>query len=289
VSNTTKDMIDKPKGKLMLFWDYDTQWGGDRSRSPGGPKNWGQLEFINTERLLELHAQYEAPACFAVVGAAALPGERPYHDPDQIRRIHSAGHEVCSHSHRHEWLPGLGLCALRETLRSSKEALEQCLGVAVTAFVPPYNQPFDYPGGYSFSLSERREAGADRTDLSRLCEVLNETGYKFCRVAYRPFHQRLGERLLGRRLDQGSYPEKICGVTCVRLNTPGGFANLTETVLDRCVQHGGLVIAYGHPHSLNSGNSQDETRLNPFLKKVQSLKQQCRLDIVLPRDLDKQN
>ena len=58
-------------GKLIIFWDYDTQWGADRSRSPGGAKTWGNLEFENTERLLELHAQYGVPACFAVVGAAA--------------------------------------------------------------------------------------------------------------------------------------------------------------------------------------------------------------------------
>src|SRR4051812_42902564 len=144
---------------LLFFWDYDTQWGADRSRGPGGPKNWGHLEFPNTDRLLELHAQYEIPACFAVVGAAALPGERPYHDPGQIRRVHEAGHEVGSHSFHHDWLPGLNRRALLQTLSASKDALEQCVGARVVSFVPPYNQPFDYPGGWSFSISERRGAG----------------------------------------------------------------------------------------------------------------------------------
>src|SRR5215470_10951843 len=86
-----------PPGGFMIFWDYDTQWGADRSRSGGGPKSWGALDFENTERLLQLHEQFDIPACFAVVGAAALPGSRPYHDPEQIRRIHQAGHEVASH------------------------------------------------------------------------------------------------------------------------------------------------------------------------------------------------
>src|ERR1035437_987735 len=98
----------KKQNAFVIFWDYDTQWGGDRSRSPGGPKNWGRLDFENTERLLELHAQFNIPACFAVVGAAALPGLRPYHDPDQIRRIHAAGHEIASHSFQHDWLPAHG-------------------------------------------------------------------------------------------------------------------------------------------------------------------------------------
>ena len=79
----------------------------------------------------------EVPACFAVVGSAALPGKRPYHAPEQIRRIHDAGHEVASHSHRHEWLPALSRQALRETLSASKDALEQCIGAPIATFVPP--------------------------------------------------------------------------------------------------------------------------------------------------------
>src|SRR5437879_4437818 len=116
--------------RLLLFWDYDTQWGADRSRSPGRPKSWGHAEFDNTERLLELHAESSVPACFAIVGAAALPGERPYHDPVQVRRIHAAGHEIGSHSFQHEWLPGIGYRRLLTTLQLSKDTLEQCIGAA---------------------------------------------------------------------------------------------------------------------------------------------------------------
>ena len=270
--------------EIMFFWDYDTQWGGDRSRLPGGPKSWGPLEFPNTDRLLELHEKYRVPACFAVVGSAALPGERPYHDPAQIRRIHAAGHEIGSHSHRHEWLPGLDRRALRETLQASKDALEQCIGAPVTTFVPPWNQPFDYPGGFSFSLSERREGGAERTGLSRLCQTLAETGYRFCRVAYRPMHQRLAELLVRRRLDQTGRIETIGGVRCVRLNTPGGFSRHTVEVLKRVVRRGGLTVVYGHPHSLTLGNSQDEIHLAPFLQLVADMCQSGALRVALPRE-----
>src|SRR5437016_1733676 len=110
-------------GRVVLFWDYDTQWGTESDRFPTQSSKLGHREFECTERLLELHARYDIPACFAVVGAAALPGERPYHDPAQIRRIHAAGHEVASHSFRHDWLPALTWGALIETLRRSKEAL----------------------------------------------------------------------------------------------------------------------------------------------------------------------
>ncbi len=271
--------------RLLLFWDYDTQWGADRSRSTGRPKSWGHAEFDNTERLLELHAEYSVPACFAIVGAAALPGERPYHDPVQVRRIHEAGHEIGSHSFQHEWLPGLGYRRLLTTLQLSKDTLEQCIGAAVTTFVPPYNQPFDHARAGSISLSERLRAGPDRIDLTRLCAALRETGYGVCRVSYRAAYLRLLDRLLRRRVDRPVRPESIAGVLCIRLNTPGGFGAASGAVLTRSLETGGITVAYGHPHSLHAGNSQDEDWLIPFLKRVRSLQEQRLLTVCLPRDL----
>jgi peptidoglycan/xylan/chitin deacetylase (PgdA/CDA1 family) len=225
------------------------------------------------------------PACFAVVGAAALPGERPYHDPAQVRRIHEAGHEVASHAFRHEWLPGLARPALVETLARSRDALQQCIGAPVTAFVPPFNQPFDSWRHGSISLAERREARAARTDVARLCDALAETGYRVCRVAYRPLPQRAAEWIARRRLDRPVRPTRIGGVTCVRLNTPGGFDAATLAVLERAVADGGIVVAYGHPHSLRAGNSQDERHLVPFLRRARELAAAGRLRIAQPRDL----
>lgn len=272
-------------GKLLFFWDYDTQWGADRSRQSGGPKDWGHLEFENTERLLELHSLYSVPACFAVVAAAALSGERPYHDPVQIRRIHASGHEIGSHAFRHEWLPALSRGELLHNLRRSKETLEQCIGKEVGTFVPPFNQPFDYVAGWSLSLSERREVPGERIDLSRLCEALKESGYRFCRVAYQPLHIRLIERLRGSKLDWPSRLEEIAGVTCVRLNADAGFSAPSLRMLERCAAHGGLVVVYGHPHSLYARNAQNEMLLVPFLKRVQQLVQQRALRVTLPREL----
>lgn len=274
---------------LLFFWDYDTQWGADRSRNVGGAKNWGHLEFENTERLMELHAEYDVPACFAVVGAAALPGKRPYHDPAQIRQIHGQGHEIGSHAFRHEWLPGLGRHELLETLSHSKDSLEQCVGAPVVTFVPPYNQPFDYPAGWAFSLTERRQVGRERTDLGGLCSALDEVGYRFCRVAYRPVILQLVERLLKRRLDRPCELQMIGNITCARLNTPGGFDVSAVKMLERHSSRGGVIVVYGHPHSLRSGNSQDEAWLLPFLRHVKSLKKEGRIQVRLPRDLIQAN
>lgn len=266
----------KTNASLLMFWDYDTQWGGDRSRTPGGPKDWGHLEFGNTDRLLELHAEYGVPATFAVVGAAALPGERPYHDPAQVRRIHASGHEVASHSFRHEWLPGLDHAGLVETLRASKDALEQCIGAPVNSFVPPYNQPFDYPEGMAISIAERREAGRHRTGLGDLCAALKETGYAFCRVSYRTVAEKIWEIVSRKQKDAPASIEVIRGIRCTRMNAPGGFNAQAHRVLDLCALTGGIVVVGGHPHSLHAGNTQDERMLVPFLAHARDLhKQGC--------------
>jgi peptidoglycan/xylan/chitin deacetylase (PgdA/CDA1 family) len=273
--------------KLLIFWDYDTQFGADRSRQ-NGPHDWGHLEFENTDRLLELHDRFGVPACFAVVGAAALPGQRPYQDPDQIRQIHAMGHEIASHSFFHEWLPALNYNELITTLRDSKDALEQCIGKPVTAFVPPYNQPFDFMRRGSISLSERRAAGRTRTDIPILCRALAETGYSFARISYRTPIERFQVLLNQTAATRPSAPENINGVTCLRLNNAAGFGGkvlkaLTNPNINSTSDR--YIIAYGHPHSLHTGNAQDEKHLVPFLETVQSLVSSGAVQLLLPAQI----
>lgn len=279
-------MVGTTTAQLLIFWDYDTQWGADRSRSGSGPKSWGPLEFSNTERLLELHHQHDMPACFAVVGAAALPGQRPYQDPGQIRQLHAAGHEVASHSFKHDWLPGLSLKGVCQTVVDSKKALEDCIGAPVTSFVPPYNQPFDYPQGWSFSWSERREAGRGHITLSQVCEVLGGAGYRFCRVAHRSLCERALDWWRGQRHYLPQPLSNIQGMTCARLNTPVGFTARTRAVIESQLDKGGVWVVYGHPHSISEpDNPQAESHLIDFFQWANALRRQNRLRLVQPRDL----
>jgi hypothetical protein len=272
---------------VLFFWDYDTQWGADRSRNPDRVPDWGGLEFPNTELVLEAHARYGVPACFAVVGAAALAGERPYHDPAQIRRIHEAGHEVGSHAHRHEWLPALAGESLLETLISSKDSLEQCIGAGVTTFVPPYNQPFDHPGGWSFSLSERRAVPGERTDVARLCAALRETGYEFCRLGDRSIALRLADMVARRELHRPGAVDTVEGIRCLRINTPCGFAAAARETMERQLDRGGYWVLYGHPHSVSdSASSQSLANLEATLRVVEQWRREGRVRCVLPREIE---
>ncbi len=268
----------------MFFWDYDTQWGADRSRSGSGPKDWGKLEFPNTDRLLELHDEYKIPACFAVVGAAALPGKRPYHDPDQIKRINAAGHEIGSHTFHHDWIPALNRLQLKTTLSQSKDALEQCIGTSVTAFVPPYNQPYDFPAKYSFSLSERKQVKKDRTNIPILCATLSECGYTFSRISYRTITERLTQKIQSHSQLKISQVEKIHGVKCLRLNS-SGFKNRVVQYIKSNIGKDGYVLIYGHPHSLTADNDQNERHLISLMAEIHYLRVKNKLQIVLPKEL----
>jgi hypothetical protein len=274
-------------GRLLVFWDYDTQWGIDADRRRGIVGGWtnGHAEFEGAERLLELHARHGIPACFAVVGAAARPGRRPYHDPGQIRRIHAAGHEIAGHGFQHEWLPAVKKGALLEVLRVTRAALEDCLGAPVTAFVPPYNQPFDYIRRGSISLGERRAVRAERTDLGGLCAALHATGFRFCRVAYRSLAYRLADWVLGYPVHDGGQVEQIGRIVCARLNAPCGFSAPVRNLLERCAARGGLLVVYGHPHSLGLPGPQGESEVAAFLARAGELCRNERLHAVLPRDL----
>lgn len=271
-------------GRCVFFWDYDTQWGADRSRSGRVRTGIGALEFAHTERVLELHAAYSIPACFAVVGAAALPGERPYHDRAQIRRISDAGHEVASHSFQHEWLPGLDPDALRETLRRSRDILEQCTGRPVVTFVPPFNEPRDYPARLAVSLAERRSRPRGRVDLPGLCRAMAEAGYRSCRVAYQPLPVRALRAITGLPLEP-TRAVTIEGVHCLRLNAGCGFGKDARRTLELCAREGGVAVLYAHPHSLGGDDTQNEAHLEDCLRRVARLRDEHGLLPSLPRDL----
>src|SRR5262249_27830844 len=145
--------------------------------------------------------------------------------------------------------------------------------------------PFDHPAGLSFSLSERQEAGRTRSDLRDVCEALAETGYSLCRVAYRSIFARAWDRLRRSSVGHSSRIEAIGGISCVRLSLSAGFDGRCLATLERASERGDLIVAYGHPHSLHSGDPQDERWLIPFLERVRDMRRENLVQVRLPRDL----
>jgi polysaccharide deacetylase family protein (PEP-CTERM system associated) len=119
-----------------------SSWGGLERRSPGV-----------IARVLEFLAARRARATFFVVGWLA---ER---EPEMVRAIAEAGHEVASHGYEHELVGRLGTEGFRSSVRRSKAVLEGITGEAVSGYRAP-----------SFSIVPGLEWAFD---------VLLEEGYRY--------------------------------------------------------------------------------------------------------------
>jgi polysaccharide deacetylase family protein (PEP-CTERM system associated) len=110
----------------------------------------------NTDRLLDLFAEFDVRATFFTLGWVA---ER---HPDLVRRIVAAGHELASHGLEHTRVDRQTPEVFRADLRASRAILENAGGVAVRGYraatfsIGPTNQwAFDVldEEGYAYSSS----------------------------------------------------------------------------------------------------------------------------------------
>jgi polysaccharide deacetylase family protein (PEP-CTERM system associated) len=103
-------------------------------------ESWDELEHRverNTDRMLELIAEHDIRCTCFILGWVA---ER---NPDLVRRIAAAGHEVASHGYGHQPLPELSPTEFREDVARCKAILEDLTGAAVRGYRAP-----------SFSITE---------------------------------------------------------------------------------------------------------------------------------------
>jgi polysaccharide deacetylase family protein (PEP-CTERM system associated) len=85
----------------------------------------------NTERLLALFEEHRLRATFFFIGWIA---ER---NPDLVRRIVEAGHEVGSHSYWHDLVARHDRASFRQDLERSRKVLEDITGAPVRGFRAP--------------------------------------------------------------------------------------------------------------------------------------------------------
>jgi len=257
---------------LLLIWDFDSAIGQVNATYPYNFHEEVLFEETQSvDRLLALSGSAGVRMTFACVGFAAEPGVFPYHVPDQIRRIRAAGHEIASHSWRHEWFPFLEREQVRRSLDRSKAALEKCLGEpgAVRGFVPPFSRPMTWYRKGAVSLGDRAmnplRAAADITSL---CRALRTSGYAWCRVAYRSLTQRLTGRKVRPLL--GARAERCAGIACISQHHTG-FDAQALALLDQAISRGRSVVINGHPSGLTRGGAEDFSALHPFLERVAEL------------------
>jgi polysaccharide deacetylase family protein (PEP-CTERM system associated) len=120
----------------------------------------------STRRLLDQLAVAQVLATFYVVGEIAQG------HPQLVRDMHEAGHEVASHSWDHRRVHNFTPETFREDLRTSKDALEQVIGAAVSGFRAP-------------TFSVMKETGW-------AIDVLAECGFEYDSSIFPVRHDRYG-------------------------------------------------------------------------------------------------
>jgi hypothetical protein len=261
-------------GKIFIIWDYDTAIGQVNSSYPYNFNEEKLLEEIaNVEKILEIAREFEVRMTFACVGFAAEPGHYPYHVPDQIRKIFSQGHEIASHSWRHEWFPYLQREQIEKSLVRSKHILEECLGApgAVKGFVPPFSRPMSWYSRGAFSFGDRVFGpwypGAS---YGTLLPFIRDAGYKWCRVAYYPIWQKLSTDRMRNRSIRRAWLESN-EVLCVPQHYTG-FDDVARSLM-RTATDGGSVILVGHPSGLTRNNTENIEHLRDLLHELAEYQQ----------------
>ena len=85
----------------------------------------------NTEEILEILKEYEIRATFFVIGENAAA------DPDRIRMISDAGHEIGNHTYTHAYISKIDSQALREEIQKTEDVLTDITGRRPRVFRPP--------------------------------------------------------------------------------------------------------------------------------------------------------
>lgn len=86
----------------------------------------------HTGRLLDTLSQRQAKATFYVLGSKVAPYT------DQIRRIHTDGHQIGNHSWNHANLSKLVAADIRHDLTRTNDAIHSIIGVRPNSTRPPY-------------------------------------------------------------------------------------------------------------------------------------------------------
>lgn len=256
-------------GSVILIWDYDGAVGQVNATYPYKFDEEKLIQEIrNVDAILALGKKYEITMTFACLGFAAEAGHYPYHVPEQIRKIFDHGHEIASHSWKHEWFPYLEREQIVRSLSRSKMILEQAIGVpgAVAGFVPPFSRPMTWYAKGAFSLGDRVFGPwYPGGNLESLIKLAKDSGYKWFRVTYRPLLQKILRK-------QPHHPllkswESHHEVVCVPLHVIG-FEDEAHQLLEKVRHSGGTVVVCGHPSGLTRPREENIDKLDAFMKKV---------------------
>lgn len=251
---------------LYLIWDFDTAIGQINSTYPYGYFEESiHKEIENIKFILKCGSKKNIPMIFAITGFAAEEGTYPFHIPDLIRKIHNDGHEIASHSWKHEWFPFLEMEQILRTLEKSKMILEECIGEknAVKGFVPPFGRPMSWLKKGAFSLGDRAIGPNFRgNDIQKIIPLVKNSGYSWMRVSYRTLFEKIAKLNKPRLLERNWHNES--GLMCLPNNYVGFDKNAIDLINLGIKKKRDIVIS-AHPSGLSRSGTENIENFKLFL------------------------
>ena len=159
------------KKKIILIFDLDGPIGQVNSSLP---YNFGfepiYEEQKNVIQILKILNSYEVSATFAITGFSAESSVDGFELKDLINNILSEGHEIASHSWKHEDFCKLTVKQATLSLRRSKRVLDRSIG-----FVPPHNRPMTWLRKGRLSKDDNRIFPFIKTgDVSGIIDIVKK-------------------------------------------------------------------------------------------------------------------
>lgn len=102
------------EGKVVSL-TFDAAWGAE-----------------DTDRLIEIFDTYDVAVTFFVVG------DWVEKFPEEVKKLHDAGHEVMNHSDTHPYMSKISESERAAELKNCNDKIERITGVRPTLFRPPY-------------------------------------------------------------------------------------------------------------------------------------------------------
>ena len=275
--------------KIYLIWDFDGPIGHINATYPYNFHYNSLLKEIkNVREILDILEKKSIPSIFAITGFTGEQGVYPYNVPDLIHEIYKRGHEIASHSWKHEWLPKYSANQVYKSMKRSKEILEQCTGIpgSVAGFVPPHSRPMTWIQKYAYSLGDIMPYPLSKTgNLKKIIQTAHKVGYKWIRVSFQPFYQKIKPQPLYRfKYNNLQYKDlKILLSHC------NGFGSDTIQTLYRGLEMNKDVVVTAHPSGLSRKGNEHMDHLLNFLDKAERLREKKYLDFSVMSDRVKEN
>ncbi len=232
------------------------------------------------ERSLALLNENQILTTYAVTGFSAERGLHPYTFPDLISKIANYGHEIASHSWRHEWIPLFSEKQVTRSLERSKMALENAVGshYQLRGFVPPHNKPASWLKRGAYSLEDKGLYPLFKMgDLSSLIKVLSLTKYKWVRIAHNPFVNRFQKKEFTLRQRLFNHNNML-----ILENHYTGFDQKIIDYIEAKPQEYFTISA--HPVMLDFNDGRPESWVN-FEKFIAHFSNRADIEFVRPMDL----